>query len=116
MAQGVDYCGPVNTTHIGFLLDTLEKFMKDWTLGSYLVMKITPRVTSGIPRMIIGYKYNSRKVLGFVATEVGISTETGDTCLSHLTDIFLMFLFASLLVLTCQAGISMPVMEYKITI
>ena len=101
----------MKTTHIGFLLDTLEKFMKDWTLGSYLVMKITPRVTSGIPRMIIGYKYNSRKVLGFVATEVGVITETGDTCLSRFPDIFLVFLFASLLVLNFQAGISMPAMK-----
>ena len=79
-------------------------------------MNVTPILIGGIPHMAIGNKYKYWKVLGFVATEVGISTETGDTCLSHLTDIFLMFLFASLLVLTCQAGISMPVMEYKITI
>ena len=40
-AAGVDYCGPVKTNHKGFCLDTLEKLMKDWTGGSYLVMKST---------------------------------------------------------------------------
>ena len=41
--------------------------MKDWPVGSYFVMKITPRVPGGIPLIAIGYKYNSRKVLGFIA-------------------------------------------------
>ena len=27
---GVDYCGPVKTSHKGFYLDMLEKLMKDW--------------------------------------------------------------------------------------
>ena len=29
-AAGVDYCGPVKTSHMGFCLATLEKLMKDW--------------------------------------------------------------------------------------
>ena len=56
MAEGVDYCGPVKTIHKGFCLATLENFMKDWPGGSYLVMKITPRIPGGIPLMDIGYK------------------------------------------------------------
>ena len=28
--QGVDYCGPVKTSQKYFLLDTLEKSMKQW--------------------------------------------------------------------------------------
>ena len=28
MSQGVDYCGPVKTSHKGFYLATLEKLMK----------------------------------------------------------------------------------------
>ena len=28
--QGVDYCGPVKTSHKCFLLYTLEKSMKEW--------------------------------------------------------------------------------------
>ena len=54
MAAGVDYLGPVKTTHKGFCLATLEKFMKYWPGGSYLVMKITSRVTVFIPLLAIG--------------------------------------------------------------
>ena len=42
-ASGVNYCGPVKTSHKGFCLSTLEKLMKDWPGGSYLVLKSTPR-------------------------------------------------------------------------
>ena len=68
-ASGVKYCGPVKTNHKGFCLATLEKLMKDWPGGSYLVLKITPRFPDESPLLAIGYKYNSRKVLGFIATE-----------------------------------------------
>ena len=40
-ATGVNYCGPVNTSHKVFCLATLEKLMKDWPGGSYLVLKST---------------------------------------------------------------------------
>ena len=94
MDEGVDYCGYVKTSHKGFYLDTLEKMMKYWPGGSYLVMKSTPRVPVGRPLMDIGYNYNSRKVLGFIATEGGVSTETGDIYLSCFPEKFLMLLFA----------------------
>ena len=68
MAAGVDYCGPVNTSHKGFCLAMLENLMKDWPGGSYLVMRITPRVPVGRPLLAIGYKYNYRKVLRFIDT------------------------------------------------
>ena len=51
--------------------------MKDWPGGSYLVLKITPIFPGEIPLLAIGYKYNSRKVLGFIATEGSGSTEPG---------------------------------------
>ena len=78
MAAGVDYCGPVKTSHKGFCLATLEKLMKDWPGGSYTVMKSNPIVPGGRPLMEIGYKCNSRRVLGFIATERAGSTEPGD--------------------------------------
>ena len=62
--------------------------MKDWPGGSYLVMRITPRFTGGRPLLAIGYKYNSRKVLGFISTEGSGSTEPGDPYLSRLPDIY----------------------------
>ena len=76
---GVDYCGPAKTSHKGFCLSTLEKLMKDWPVRSYLVLEITPRFTCERPLLAIGYKSNSRKVLGFIATEGAGSTEPGDT-------------------------------------
>ena len=87
-AAGVDYCGPVKTIHKGFCLATLEKLMKYWPGGSYLVMKSTPRFPCGRPLLAIGYKYNYRKVLLFIATEGDGSTEPVDPYLSCFPDIF----------------------------
>ena len=42
-AVGGDYCGLAKTSHKGFCLATLEKLTKDWPVGSYLVLKSTPR-------------------------------------------------------------------------
>ena len=56
MAAGVDYCEPVKTVHKGFCLAALEKLMKYWTGGYYLVMNSTPRVTVERPLLDICYK------------------------------------------------------------
>ena len=53
-AGGVDDYGPVKTSHKGFCLATLEKLMKDWPGGSYLVLKSTPRFPSESPLLAIG--------------------------------------------------------------
>ena len=68
MAAGVDYCGLEKTSHKGFCIATFEMLMKYWPRGSYLVIKITPRVTGSRRLLTIGYKYNSRKVIEFIAT------------------------------------------------
>ena len=87
-AAGVNYCRKVKTSHKGFCLATLEKLMKDWPGGSYLVLKSTPRFPGESPLLVISYKYNSRKVLGFIATERSGSTEPGDPYLSRFPDIY----------------------------
>ena len=74
MAKGTNYCGPVNTRHNFFCLDILENLMKNCPGGSYIGSMRTPRVTGGIPHMYIVYKYNYRKVLGFIANEGSGST------------------------------------------
>ena len=56
MAVGVGFCGSVKTSHKGFCLSTLEKLMKYWPGGSYLITESTPRVPGGITLMAIGYK------------------------------------------------------------
>ena len=62
--------------------------MKYFPGGSYLVMRITPRVPGGIPTRAMVYKYNSRKFLGFIATEGAGSTESGDPYLSRFPDMY----------------------------
>ena len=88
MAAGVNYCGPAKMIHKGFCIATLENLMEDWPGGSYLVMKSTQRVPGGKPLLAIGYKYNYRKILGFIATEGYGSTEPGDTYLSLFPEIY----------------------------
>ena len=88
MAAGVDYCGPAKTSQKGFCLDTLENLTNDWLGGSYLDLKSTPRVTCGIPLLVIGNKYNYRKVIVFIATEGGGNTEPGDPYLSCFPEIY----------------------------
>ena len=88
MAAGVNYCGTEKTSHKIVFLATFEKLMKYWSGGSYFVMNSNPRVPSGIPLLDIGYNYNSRKVLGFIATEGYGSTEPGDLHLSPFPDIY----------------------------
>ena len=51
-------------------------------------MKSTQRVPGGKPILAIGYKYNYRKILGFIATEGYGSTEPGDTYLSLFPEIY----------------------------
>ena len=87
-SAGVDYFSLVKTIHKGFCLAILEKLMKDWPGGSYLFLKITPRFPGETPLLAIGYKYNSRKVLGFIATEGAGSTEPDDPYLSCFPDIY----------------------------
>ena len=88
MAAGVNYCRPARMIHKGVCLAILENLMKYYPGGSYLVMNSTPIVPVGIPLMAIGYKYNSRKVLVFIATEGAGSTEPGNPYLSCFPDIY----------------------------
>ena len=71
--EGVDYCGPMKTIQKRFCLDILEKLTKDFPGGSYLVMKSNPIFPGDRQLMDIGYKYNSSKVLVFIATEGSVS-------------------------------------------
>ena len=51
-------------------------------------MESNPRVSGEIPLLDIGYKYNYRKVLGFIATEGARSTKRDDPYLIHFPDIY----------------------------
>ena len=56
MALGVVYCSPEKTSHMYFCLATLEKLMKYWPRGLYLVIKSTIRVPGGRKLVAIGNK------------------------------------------------------------
>ena len=51
-------------------------------------MKSTPIFPAERPLLDIGYKSNSRKILGFIATEGAGINEPGDPYLSLFPDIF----------------------------
>ena len=51
-------------------------------------MNSNTRFPGGGPLLAIGYKYNNRKVLGFIYTEGGGSTEPGDIYLSRFPEIY----------------------------
>ena len=72
--------------HKIFLLSTLERLMREWPGGSYVVMNIFPIFPGDIPLITIGYLYNSKKVLGFISTEGAVSTVPFDTHLSIYPD------------------------------
>ena len=88
MAAGVNYFRPVKTSHKGFCLATLEKLIKYWPGGSYLFMKSNPRVPGGRTHLAIGYEYNYRKFLGFIAAKVSGSTEPGDPYLYRFPEMY----------------------------
>ena len=85
---GVNYCGPAKTSHKGFCLSMLEKFMKDSQGGSYIVLKSTLRFPGERPLPAIGCNYNYTKFLGFISTDGSGSTEPGDPYLSCFPDIY----------------------------
>ena len=78
----------MKASHKGFCLYTLEKLMKDWPGGSFIVLKSNTKFPGERPLLAIGYKYNSRKVLGFIAIEGAGSTEPGDPYLYCSPDIY----------------------------
>ena len=76
---GVDLIGMVKTNTKIFCKATIEGLTKDCPVGSYIVLRRKPRVPGERPLIAIGYKYNSRKVISFVATAGAGSTMLGIT-------------------------------------
>jgi hypothetical protein len=81
---GHEFCGPVKTSHSLFPKTQLEEKLKHWPGGTYLVMKAT--TSAGVDLLAIGYKYNSTKVLTFVATRDAGSTLPGTPYRARFVD------------------------------
>ena len=73
---GHDFVGPVKTATSLFVNKEIEKIMKEWPSGTHLVMEGTSPNDNKL--LTIGYKYNKRKVLTFVATKNAGSTLVGE--------------------------------------
>ena len=63
---GVDLIEMVKTNTKGFFKATIERFMKDFPGGFYIVLSSKPMVPGERPLLTIGYNYNSQYVLSFV--------------------------------------------------
>ena len=72
----------------GFLSSYIRKFDERLVGRVYLVTKSTPRVPVVRPLLAIGYKYNYRKVLVFIAAEGAGSNEPVYPYLYSFTDIY----------------------------
>lgn len=70
-----EFLGPIKTNHAKFPKSYLESEMKDWPPGTHMVLETTSR---GKAYYAIGYKYNMKKVLCFIATEGAGHTLPGD--------------------------------------
>ena len=70
-----EFVGPVKTSHKQFPKTYLENTMKTWPPGSHLVMQTELK---GKSYYAIGYKYNMKKVLSFIATEGAGHTKPGE--------------------------------------
>ena len=77
----MEFVGIVKTAHSKFPKAELETIMSNWPGGSHMVME---RVGSSRPDdtlpplFVLGYKYNSRKVISFICTKEAGSTELGE--------------------------------------
>ena len=82
MEVGAELIGMVKTNTKGLCKETIEKRIKDWPEGSYLVLRSKPMVPGDRPLIYIGYKYDTRKFLYFIVTDNSGITKTGIPCVS----------------------------------
>jgi len=73
--RGHHFIGVVKTSHARFPKQFLEEHLKDKSAGSRLVL--TTKL-EGVDLVAMGYKYNKRKVIHFIATAGAANTFDGD--------------------------------------
>jgi len=74
--SGHEWIGVVKTSHSLYPKKDLENVLKTWPGGMNLAMEAM--TTKGVQLIAMGYKYNSSKVLCFVATKNAGSTVPGN--------------------------------------
>jgi len=79
LGLGHEFCGPVKTAHTGVPKKQIEDLMEDWPGGTYVVFEAGDLI-------VVGYKYNSRKVLVFIMTKNAGSTKPGTVYQARFSD------------------------------
>jgi len=82
--SGHEWIGIVKTSHSFFPKQDLETALKTWPGGMNLSLEAT--TSKGVKLIAVGYKYNSSKVLCFVATKNAGSTTPGDPYRARFLD------------------------------
>lgn len=83
--RGHSYVGALKTSSALFPKTELEEKMKEYPSGAYLVMEcVSPK--GGHALVAIGYKYNKRKVLCFLATKSAGTTKAGTPYIAKFPD------------------------------
>lgn len=83
--RGHEYIGAIKTNHALYPKEEIELLMKNWPSGAYTVWECSPP-GKAYKMIAIGYKYNARKVLCFIATENAGSTVYGDPYVARFND------------------------------
>ncbi len=83
---GHEWIGIIKTSHSLYPKKEMEQQMKTWPGGMSLVMGAT--TSEGVKLIAVGYKYNSSKVLCFVATKNTGSTLPGEPYQARFIDDF----------------------------
>ena len=81
--MGNEFVGCIKTAHAGFPKKFLEDNLKDKCAGSQLILF---NEVDGVELLAIGYKYNKRKVLFFVATVGSGATTEGTPYIQRWAD------------------------------
>jgi hypothetical protein len=81
---GHEWIGVVKTSHSLYPKQHLEDTLKTWPGGMNLTLEAT--TSKGVKLIAVGYKYNSSKVLCFVATKNAGSTIAGDPYRARFLD------------------------------
>ena len=84
---GHEMIAAVKSNHSRFPKKEIEQLMEEFPSGSHLVFECCSPMT-GVPLVAIGYKYNARKVLCFIATKNAGSTRPGKPYIARFPDEF----------------------------
>ena len=88
MEVGAKFIGMVKKNNKAFFKETIDNLTKDWTGGSYLVLRIKPIVPGDRPIIAVRYEYNAQNVISFIVTDNAGITKIGIPYLSNYPDQF----------------------------